>query len=310
MKSQTARSANVLLGLLGHKAVWAGIGASLAAVPLFIAWRAYSSEVDLFFPARRPLTLSLEQSGIANIEAVEFESSAGILGGWYAPPRNGATIILCHGAGGDRTQLLAEAKALTDVGFGALMFDWPGHGASEGTPTWHETERRSLAAVIDWLARRTGQGPSKLGALGFSLGGYILAQVSKIEPRLEAMALVGTPSNLNDQVRLTHQKFALLRAPAARWALTRHGINLNEPQPEQVISAYGPRPLLIVGGTQDITVPPQLTQRLFDVALDPKTLYFVPGAGHGNYVQIASDAYLTRIVSFFEKALLTPPVGQ
>jgi pimeloyl-ACP methyl ester carboxylesterase len=272
-------------------------------LPALTAARTYTAEVALFFPERRPVGTPLAGAEIPGIHEVELSYGEDKLGAWYAPGGNGASIVLCHGAGGDRAQLLPEARALAQEGFGILMFDWPGHGTSTGPVTWHDRERRSLVAALDWLAERSGADPKRLGAIGFSLGGYILSQVARTDRRLRALALLGTPSNLNDQVRLSHQAYSAVREPAARWALELHGIDLDEPQPEHVIGHFSGA-LLVVGGTADVTVPLELTRNLFHAAKPPKVLYAVPNGSHGNYVQTAGDEYLTRLTGHFRTALL------
>lgn len=52
-----------------------------------------------------------------------------------------------------------------------------------------------------------------------------------LTPPAQALALIGTPSNLNDQVRLAHQRWRLIRETSARWALRNNGLNLGAPQP-------------------------------------------------------------------------------
>lgn len=286
--------------LRGYRA-WVLLGLVPLVPPALIAARTYTAEVALFFPERRPAGTPLARAELPGVREVEIDNGEDTIGAWYAGG-DGASMVLCHGAGGDRAQLLPEARALARQGFGVLLFDWPGHGTSTGSVNWHESERRSLVAVLDWLAQQPDTDPKRVGAIGFSLGGYILSQVAKADRRLRAMALLGTPSNLNDQVRLSHQAYNALREPAARLALELHGIDLDEPQPEQVIGQFS-GPLLVVGGTADITVPLELTQNLFRAARSPKTLYVVPNGSHGNYVQTASDEYLTRLTGHFRTAL-------
>lgn len=272
------------------------------SAPVLTAVRTYRAEVALFFPERRPVEVPLAQAGIPGIAEVELNYGEDKLGAWYAPGQNGASIVLCHGAGGDRSQLLPEARALAQEGFAVLMFDWPGHGTSTGPVTWHDRERRSLVAALDWLVQQPAIDPKRVGAIGFSLGGYILSQVANADRRLRAIALLGTPSNLNDQVRLSHQAYSAIREPAARWALERHGIDLDEPQPEHVIGQFAGS-LLVIGGTADVTVPLDLTENLFRAAKSPKVLYAVPNGSHGNYVKTAGNEYLLRLTGHFRTGL-------
>jgi dipeptidyl aminopeptidase/acylaminoacyl peptidase len=54
------------------------------------------------------------------------------LAGWYLPSRNGAAVVLLHGAGSTRSDVLDEAAVLALNGFGVLMIDARGHGDSGG----------------------------------------------------------------------------------------------------------------------------------------------------------------------------------
>ena len=65
------------------------------------------------------------------------------LAAWYVPSRNGAAIVLVHGGGGDRDGLKLHAALLARHGYGVLLYDERGRGASGG---------RSNAFGWDWAA--------------------------------------------------------------------------------------------------------------------------------------------------------------
>ena len=65
-----------------------------------------------------------------------------------------------------------------------------------------------------------------------------------------------------------------------------------------------PRPLLLIQGEADETVPKFMTQALFDAAREPKTLYVVAGAHHHDIAEVSPVAYPRRLREFFEHALL------
>src|SRR5215213_4580879 len=69
----------------------------------------------------------------ADYREVSFKATDGVeLSGWYRPTRNGATILVVHGGGGDRTGAVAHAKLLVRHGYGVLLHDARGRGKSEG----------------------------------------------------------------------------------------------------------------------------------------------------------------------------------
>ena len=64
-------------------------------------------------------------------ENVSFRTSDGLeLKGWYVPSRNGAAVIAFPGRSGPR----AHTRMLVRHGYGVLLFDRRGEGASEGDP--------------------------------------------------------------------------------------------------------------------------------------------------------------------------------
>jgi uncharacterized protein len=282
---------------------WAA-GLSAAVFPplaLLIAVRAYRAEKAIFFPRRAPLQVSAEKAGLPGLIAVETSSPK--IRGWYVPARNRAAVVLTHGAGGDRSQVLPEARALAAAGFGAFLFDWLGHGESEGEVHWDERERMALSGALDWLSERPEIDPERLGAFGFSMGGYIVAQVAAHEPRLKVVALAGTPTDVSAQSAWQFGKYSFLTRLPARWALERGGLPLGEPQPKDTVPEIAPRPLLVVAGTGDNTVPIFMGRALHQAARDPKELFVVEGADHGQYDAVAGEAYRAKLVKFFNRLL-------
>lgn len=290
------RSSRMLkLGLLG-------VVVATIAPALFIAVRSYREEVAVFFPPRRPVALTPRASGLPRVQPVSFSAGAVELRGWYAESTNRAAVVLVHGAGGDRAALLPEAAALANAGFGVLSFDLPGHGESGGVIEWGETERQSVRAAVDWLSRRNDVDPTRLGAYGFSLGGYVLVQVSAADSRVRALVLAGTPSDPIQQAQFQHRRFGPLSTWPALYALRRGGMNLDV-RGRDFVARIAPRPVLIVTGSEDATVPATMADDLYRTARDPRELYVIPGAGHGGYEREAGPAYAARLVAFYERAL-------
>ena len=44
------------------------------------------------------------------------------LAGWYLPSQNGAAVIMLHGYGGTRLQVLPQAAMLGNAGYGVLLY--------------------------------------------------------------------------------------------------------------------------------------------------------------------------------------------
>jgi hypothetical protein len=82
-------------------------------------------------------------------------------------------------------------------------------------------------------------------------------------------------------------------------------IELRKPIDE--VKKITPRPILNLGGSGDFLVAPSMAHDLANAAAQPSSVYIVAGAPHGNYLLAGGTAYLERVVSFFQGALLTRP---
>jgi dipeptidyl aminopeptidase/acylaminoacyl peptidase len=244
------------------------------------------------------------QVGIAQLEEVAFRSSDDRLAGWYVPSSNRAAVVLTHGTNADRSSMVAELRILSDAGFGVLAFDWPGEGASEGSVHWGAEDRHALTAAIDWLSKRADVDANRLGGLGFSIGGLVMAQVAARDSRLRAVALVAAPSDYVALTRWQNRQWGFLSEFPASLALRYSGIAAAGPRPVDVVHEIAPRPVIVIGGDADEVVPAFMTRALYDAALEPKSLWIVPGAHHGDYAQVADPAYQLRLVQFFTANLL------
>jgi len=108
-------------------------------------------------PVRTPvLSNPLKQIGV-EFEDIVFSSRDGwLLSGWFIPSRRGPTIILTHGMGGNRLDLMPVASLLLESGYGVLMYDMRCHGRSTGSlGTWGWLETNDLhGAAISCLRDR------------------------------------------------------------------------------------------------------------------------------------------------------------
>jgi len=105
----------------------------------------------------------------ASYETVRFETSDGVdLEGWYRPSRNGASVLVITGGGGNRRGTLRHAEMLVRHGYGVLVYDPRGAGESGGTPSSYAWGwEKDADAALDYLATRE---PGPIGALGLSSG--------------------------------------------------------------------------------------------------------------------------------------------
>ena len=251
-------------------------------------------------PTRGRLAIPTAQTGVAGIRAVQIPVAGEFeIGAWYVPPKHGAVVILTHGIGADRSQMLPEMKLLTDAGIGVLAFDWPGNGTSGGVSQWGRNERLALGASVTWVSAQVDVDRAQIGVLGFSSGGYTVVQVAATDARLRRITLVGTPSDAAEQTINEYKRYGRfagwLTFKANQWM----GIEPDTLKAKDLVSKIAPRPLLVITGALDQVVPTAMADTLLARAGEPKALIRVPRARHGNYVAVDSAMYGSALRRFF-----------
>ena len=247
----------------------------------------------------RPATLAEDQ-----LDDVSFEARGITVRGWYIPSSNGAAVILLHGTDADRRQLSREAHLLAQHGYGALLFDWPGHGESDGGVTWDANERAALGAALDFVSSAPGVDPTRVGVFAFSRGTMMAVQVAATDPRVAALAVEGAFADVGDALRHGFRHWGFLSQWPALWTAMWFGMKSDKLRPVDVIGDIAPRPVFVIAGAADEIVPPAQSRTLFDAAHEPKSWWLVEGAKHLDYAGAAGAAYEQQIVGFFDDKLL------
>jgi dipeptidyl aminopeptidase/acylaminoacyl peptidase len=275
----------------------------LAAVGVLFR-RVYRNERDSALPPSHGFLLtSTRDANVPGMRDVTIPVGAAYhLGAWYVPPTRGSLVIVAHGTGADRSHMLPDVRVLQAAGIGVLAFDWPGHGMSEGESHWGAPERAALSAVVTWALAQPGVDPAQLGVLGFSYGGYIVAQAAAADERLRRVALVATPSDATAQTYAEYAQWTPLAGWLAMRSIRLLGIEPDTLKAQDQVGRFSPRPLLLVTGALDPAVPTRMADTLFVRAHEPKTLLRIPGATHGDYMAVDSAAYAAALRLFFAPA--------
>ncbi len=270
-----------------------------------IAVRSYRAARALIEPG--PVSALLTDPGGADIERLEsvsFESRGSQLAGWYVPSKNRAAVVVTHGVYSDRSSMLTEMRALAAADFGVLAFDWPGLGMSGGPIRWDAEAKDALGAAIDWLAARPDVDGTRIGGLGFSIGGFVLTQVAAKDARVRAVVIESAATEFGTYIDYHFSKWGFISNWPARRALRNSGLFSAGNSALRHIAEISPRPLLLIGETNDPMVPAWMMQKFDDAARPPKQLWLIDGAQHGMFAQSAGSEYGHRLQAFFEEHLL------
>jgi len=107
-------------------------------------------------------------------------------------------------------------------------------------------------------------------------------------------------SSVVELLRHPTDPYSVLSLKMVEW---RTGVNADTLRPSAKIALISPRPILIIQGTADRNLPLSNSIENFTAAKQPKELWWVKGAGHGQTLRIAGPVYVRRVVAFFRQAL-------
>ena len=222
--------------------------------------------------------------------------------GWYipGPDENAPAVVIAHGVGGSRSDALAGALVAHRSGFSSLVLDHPGHGESDGIgATFGVREGRALKVAHDWLKARSPNRP--VHAIGYSMGGSAVLHAAAEYGIFERIVVDSTYGRL-ERVAKESRFFVFGPASGVPWTLVRFwaylltGHDYSNSAPEEDVARLG-RPLLIIHGTRDITVPVSEVEHLAAAAAKGTVqVFLVEGADHMR--TIGHPEYSKRVGDF------------
>ena len=261
-------------------------------------------------PLRATLYVSPSDYGL-EFETITLTSEDGLkLAGWYVPSRNRAALILQHGYANSRYDVLVYAEWLARHGYGVIMLDQRSRGMSEGdTFSFGKNEVRDIEAAYRYVVGRPEVDAQRVGAWGISMGGVIVLLHAAQHPQIKAIVADCAYASFRDEVETGVKNIIGLPpfpfASLIRWFLERQlSFPLSEIAPIEVIHSISPRPVFLLQGGRDTTVPPDSGQRLYDAAGEPRQLWFDPKLEHNEFLAARPKEYEKRVVAFFDQYLL------
>jgi uncharacterized protein len=240
----------------------------------------------------------------AAYEDVEFTTSDGLrLQGWFVPSRNGATVIAFPGRSGPQK----HARMLIRHGYGVLLFDRRGEGASEGDPNafgW--AGDRDLHAAAAYLGSRRDVDPGRIGGIGLSVGGEMLIHAAAHSDAFKAIVSEGASGqSIRDGLANGDKRDAFLGGGAVTLATAIFTNGLPPPSLKSEIPKIAPYSLFLVYGEKGQNGSETKPNKGFYAAANtPKEIWEVPGGQHIAGITTRPQEYERRVVAFFDRALL------
>ena len=242
--------------------------------------------------------------------------------GWFLTQGKPApAVILTHGYGSNRSDLLTLGVELYKVGCHVLMYDMRGHGESpvpwSGLGTY---EKDDLFSAIHFLKEmKTASGgdliDGRIGLYGVDLGGYVSLTASAENPLVKAIAVDSVYPDveqfINHQLKNVTGKTGVIASnlSEAKWArdlmkwTTQVYLLRREDATsavDSVIASSGRKFIFITG--KDSSVQATMTKDLHNQTKATKELIEVEKTRQERLYTEESATYDLRVAQFFKEA--------
>lgn len=252
-------------------------------------------------------THSPDEYGL-DFETVEFKTSDRLTlrGVWIPAAQSDKAVVILHGHNSSYDFDIYRAPYLVNAGFNVLLFDFRGHGRSEGKHmTFGYEEQRDVLGAVDFLHNR---GMRHIGLLGFSYGGIVSMVSTPVCADIEAVISDGGPARMRTAIarRGVEMGFPLwLTQPMASlvigMASLRLRANLFRYEAIRWVGKIPPRPILFIHGELDQYLPD--FDELYQAAKPPKELWRLSDAGHCTTSQLYPEEHARHVIGFFLRYL-------
>jgi uncharacterized protein len=220
-------------------------------------------------------------------------------------------LIFCHGIPGSKPDpsdrgYIPLFEEFTGDGFACATFNFSGCGLSDGDidmSDWHT----DLNAVIDAVYDCPGIDPGSIHCIGFSAGGAIASKIVSYNKHASSLLLMATPCSFSDilpqdpeLLRVHFRSIGIIRDDSFPGDLMKWYKGFLEIKPAHWLPFIFPRPVGIVHGDCDETVPVHHATILYNAAFKPKKLTILEGATH----QLRKDPRTIQIIRDWLKEVL------
>jgi len=206
-----------------------------------------------------------------------------------APDAEAPALVLCHGFPGGALGAAGTGRSFPELadriareGWSVLTFNFRGCGSSEGDFSlggW----LADLLAGIEHL--RDLGGTSGIWLAGFGTGGALCVCAGAQRPELRGVAALCAPADFDDWANhprrlLQHARdIGAIKDPAFPWGQDTWTRELRDIRPVDVAGRLVPRPLIVIHGSEDESVP-HFDARVLSDAHGSAELRIIGGAGH------------------------------
>ncbi|MGD8296465.1 MAG: alpha/beta fold hydrolase [Desulfobacterales bacterium] len=208
---------------------------------------------------------------------------------WWIPADHPSDkyLIYLHGSALNIGANVSHARRFKELGFSVLLISYRGYGQSDGEFPTEAQVYADAEAAWRYLIKQRKIKPGDIFIYGHSLGGAVAINLAISHPEAKGLIVEATFTSIADMGRqykfyrllplglITHQRFDSIE-------------KVNRLQV----------PVLFIHGTDDRTVPPEMSRQLYQRTTSSKQLTLISGGGHNNSASVGGDTYLEAVRDF------------
>lgn len=224
-----------------------------------------------------------------DFSSVESGQQARLHGLWLPAAAPDAPVLLyLHGARWDVRSSAWRMRRMADLGFAVLGVDYRGFGQSTPQLPSEAMAYEDARAAWDWLARQHPQ--SRRFVFGHSLGAAIAVHLATEVDDAAGLMVEGGFTSIVDVVR------------SFKWGWLPVGPLITQRFDAGERITLLRTPLLVVHGSADQLIAPELGRALYERAPSPKRWVLVEGGTHHNTNGLATQQYRLALTELFGMA--------
>jgi uncharacterized protein len=271
---------------------WLLRGIVTALVTLFSGTTFDAHQRRWIFQAVPPTDLTTTQESLGLVDQwVEFDSqetgaAVKLHGLWLAHPCADAPVLLfLHGANCDVRESAQRMQRLHELGFGVLAIDYRGFGQSTSALPSERTAFEDARCAWNWLAQRHPH--ARRYIYGHSLGGAIAVHLATEVDDAAGLIVDGTFTSIP----------AVVGTFKWGWLPLAPLITQRFDSAKRITKVKAP--MLVVHGSEDQLIRPELGRALFECANGPKRFVLVEGGSHHDTHEIGHLQYREAVRDLF-----------
>lgn len=263
----------------------------------------------IFFGVKFPKVASVDTFSLPHKTITLKTDDSLKLEGWYVDNDSAkynaiapkGTVILFHGHGGKKNDVIREANSFYNFGYNVFLVDFRAHGNSDGnTCTVGFTESKDVKAAYDFVAKK---GEKNIILYGISMGAATILKAIKDNDVYPQKIIIEMPfGTLHQAVKGRLKIMHLPQEPFANlltfWGGIEQGFWAFSFKPQEYAKKVK-CPTLLQWGTNDRRVSEEETTAIFQhLSSSKKTFVEYKNSGHQSLCKNENDKWLQTISTF------------